>query len=690
MNALNEQAAEATVTRAVARRWVNHGWRHDESSVMTRLRNECARDLGRRTRCLPLAGPAIMFVLILAGNFPGARWPIELALFGLMCLAAGLRIHLAGKLKTCAPGDAALLARSYGHAAAIQAFSWGGLCGVMLFSFGSTPLTLSALVATAGVVAAAQSMLTVEKGIWLRFSASLWLPLLALLLLSALEATPHAWLVLSLCAAYAVIATVHGLKLVSTYIDASLNRSRLEVAVAQFEHQRDELDAHRTQLQALSTHAHKLSHFDQLTQLGSRLHFQERLREAVLRHQRLSHPFVLLYLDLNGFTDVNDSLGHAAGDHLLQAVGRRLHATLRHDDFAARLGSDEFAILLVDISDIEAARMVRAIRETIAHPVDIGARTLRPTVSIGMAVCPDDGSSPLDLLKAAESAMHAAKTHCRLDYMRYSPSMSAAATQRMTIAQELRIALHSEQFELRYQPQIDAMNGAVVGVEALIRWQHPERGTIPPLEFIGVAEKCGLIDEIGAWVLRNACNQAVAWIQQGLKPVTMAVNISPLQLLDEGFVTLVKTILKDSGLPADILELEMTESAVQTHSDAGRTLAQLRSLGARISIDDFGTGYSSLMSLKSLRVDRVKIDRAFVADMLDSRRDTSLVGIIVDMAHILEATVVAEGVETAAQVESLRRLGCDCVQGHYFSPAIKAAHVAMLMARTATTPTDLS
>lgn len=690
MNAFNPTATEAGISRTIAQRWVHHAWTRKEPKVLSRLRTQCARDLGRRTRWIPFATPTVMAILLASGGLVIEQWPAMTVLFLLMLSAAFVRCRLAGKLIDATARDASVLARGYGYAADIQAFTWGSICGVMLFSFGPMPLTVVALAATTGVVAAAYTTLTVETGMWLRFSAALWLPLLALILVTAMEGMAHGWLVFMLGAVYALISTLHGLRLVNDYIDGVLNRSRLEEAVSLLEAQRDALDAHQAEVCELADRAHKLSYYDQLTQLGSRSHFHERLNAAMLRHHEFGRPFALLHLDLNGFTDINDSLGHEAGDRLLQVVGQRIYASQRHDDFAARLGSDEFAILLMDVSELDAARLARQYRETIQLPARVGGKLITPSVSIGLSICPNDAAAPMELLKAAESAMHSAKQHRSLDYMRYTPSMSAAATQRLTIVQELRHALKSDQFELRYQPQFDAATSAFVGVEALIRWHHPEHGLIPPLDFIGVAEKCGLIHELGEWVLRTACAQAMRWTAEGHAPFCMAVNISPLQLLEPDFMVMLRSVLEHSGLPAELLELEITESAVQTHSEARQTLAQVRQLGVRVAIDDFGTGYSSLVSLKSLTVDRVKIDRAFVTDMLASARDTALLGTIIDMAHVLGATVVAEGVEQAAHVESLRRLGCDCLQGHYFSPAIEAEHIAHLAphAKTKTTITD--
>jgi len=686
MNALNEKAAETAVTRAVAQRWIQNSWRCKEPKILTRLRTECARDLGRRTRWIPLAAPGVMLVLLAAGGWMKSQWPAIVALFALMVAAAITRIHLSGKLRAAAPREAAWLARSYGYAADIQAFTWGGICGVMLFSHGTTPLTLVVLAATAGVTAAAYTTLTLEQGMWLRFSTALWLPLLILLMMAALDGLHYGWLILSLTTAYGLLSTLHGVRLVNQYIDGEMTRSQLSEAIAKLEAQRNELDAHQARVSALSDTAHRLSYYDQLTQLGSRQHFNERLERAVRRHLEFSCPFVLLYLDVNGFTDINDSMGHAAGDQMLQTIGQRIHASLRADDFAARLGSDEFAVLLLDVNEGEAATLTHKLCETIQSPATVDDQPIHPSVSIGMSTCPQDGTTPNDLLKAAESAMHAAKHSPKSSYMRYRSSMSAAAVQRLTVVQELRQALNDQQFQLLYQPQIDTKTASIVGVEALIRWHHPKQGLIPPLEFIGVAERHGLIDELGEWVLRTACQQAVAWREDGLRPFRMGVNISPLQLIEPDFVHKVAAILGETRMPAGLLELEITESAVQTRPEARQTLAHLKELGVCISIDDFGTGYSSLVSLKSLPVDRVKIDRAFVTDMLASARDTALLGTIIDMAHVLGTTVVAEGVEKAAHVESLRRLGCDCLQGHYFSPAVAPAHVMKMAPRTVTTP----
>jgi len=424
----------------------------------------------------------------------------------------------------------------------------------------------------------------------------------------------------------------------------------------------------------------KMAYYDALTGLASRSHLMQHLEDLIRVAHRRNEQFSILFLDLDGFKDVNDSLGHDVGDFMLVSIARRLQGVIRDVDFVARLGGDEFCILLDDGRDeLDAAEVASRCLETINQPIEFASQTWRPHVSIGLARFPEDGESAQMLLKAADSAMYAAKQSGKHRYAFYRPEMTEEAEQRLASEQMLREALEKEQFELHYQPQIDLHSGRMIGVEALVRWRHPQRKLVMPGEFIPTLERIGLISDLGNWVIRAACKQAALWIRAGLPPIRVAVNISPLHFHDAEILRAVSDTLDNTGLPPQQLEIEITESSVQSDTRAMVVLRQLQALGVRISIDDFGTGYSSLGSLKHLPINTLKVDRVFVADMLNNNEDAVLLGTIIGLSHALGYTVLAEGVEERDQAAVLAGLNCDLAQGYYFSRPVSADQIPALV-----------
>ncbi len=379
----------------------------------------------------------------------------------------------------------------------------------------------------------------------------------------------------------------------------------------------------------------------------------------------------------------NDSLGHPVGDQLLSAVARRLAGCLRENDFLARLGGDEFVVLLPRLSHREDAALVaRKLIAALEQPVVMGEHELTVSVSIGIALHPDDGVDVNTLLKHADLAMYRAKDQGRNAYHYFLPDMDVRAMERLLLETALRRAVERGELRLHYQPQLRAHDGAVTGCEALVRWQHPELGLLPPAQFIGVAETSGIIHALGAWVLEQACRQQVAWAAAG-HPLVMAVNISALQFRQADFYGTVRRILEDTGINPAHLELELTESALmQLTPEVLERMHALRTLGLHLALDDFGTGYSSLSHLKRLPIRRLKLDRSFVEALPADLEDAAIASATLSLAQDLGMDVVAEGVESPAQVEFLTRRGCPMLQGHLFSEPLPAAEFdAWLAAR---------
>jgi len=419
-----------------------------------------------------------------------------------------------------------------------------------------------------------------------------------------------------------------------------------------------------------------MAHYDALTDLPNRLQLYEQLRQTLARPKRGEHLAVFC-LDLDRFKDVNDAHGHPVGDLLLKAVADRLRQCVRDTDTIARLGGDEFAIMQTGTSQpMDATSLASRLIEMIGAPFELGSHQVTVGLSIGIALAPGDGVDPDQLLKNADMALYRAKSDGHGLYRFFEPEMDARMQVRRRLEMDLRKAIANSEFELFYQPLVDMKTEYVTGFEALIRWRHPERGMVPPLDFISVAEETGLIVPIGDWVLRQACVEAATW-PSGVK---VAVNLSPIQFKSKALLLSVVSALAASGLSPNRLELEITESVLLQDGDA--TLAilnELRELGVRISMDDFGTGYSSLSYLRKFPFDKIKIDRSFIVDMSDHNDSMAIVRAVIAMGSGLGIATTAEGVETVEQFKRLKLEGCTEVQGYLFSPPRPAVEIKGLL-----------
>ncbi|WP_052263420.1 EAL domain-containing protein [Geobacter pickeringii] len=412
----------------------------------------------------------------------------------------------------------------------------------------------------------------------------------------------------------------------------------------------------------------QLAYFDPLTGLPNRSLFQIRLVQTIASGRRMGGVSGLLYLYLDRFKDVNDTLGHVLGDQLLKGVTERLKGCVRQSDFLARVGGDEFAIIFAPPCDRRSiAERARLILDLLASPFLLDGKEIFISTSIGITLFPEDGEDGETLLRHVDMALYDAKAKGRNAYSFFMEEMNRSASERRAIEESLRRALLDDEFFLEYQPQIDLQSGAIFGVEALLRWRHPEQGLIPPSRFIPVAEEMGLIRRLGEWVLRSACLQCRAWIEAGCQPVGVAVNVSGYQFKHPDFVDTVERILAETGLEPELLELELTESTLmEGEDDTIMTLVDLKTRGVSLAIDDFGTGYSSLSYLKNFPIDRLKIDRAFVRDIATDAGGRAIVEAVVAMGRSLGLRVLAEGVEEETEHTFLRERGCDEVQGYLF------------------------
>lgn len=413
-------------------------------------------------------------------------------------------------------------------------------------------------------------------------------------------------------------------------------------------------------------HVNHLAYHDALTDLPNRRLFADQLEQRTESARRKGQPLALLFLDLDRFKLINDSLGHDVGDQLIKSVAQRLMGAVRKSDIVGRLGGDEFTVVVESVTSAQdAALIAQKLIDTMSEPFTLDGREIFVTVSVGIALYPFDGDRHGALLKNADTAMYRAKEHGRNNYQFYTAEMSARAMERLALENNLRRALDRDEFLLHYQPQVRSDSGEVVGYEALVRWNHPELGLVSPGEFIPLAEETGLIVPIGEWVLRHACRQARAWRDAGRGGLRVAVNLSGRQLRQQNLVEVVRQVLDETGLSPDGLELELTESSIMHKDQLTRsTLWALHEMGIRLSIDDFGTGYSNLGYLKRFPIDTLKIDRTFVRDIPADPDDAAIAMAIIAMAHNLKIDVVAEGVETEEQRSFLRERGCDIIQGY--------------------------
>ncbi len=425
---------------------------------------------------------------------------------------------------------------------------------------------------------------------------------------------------------------------------------------------------------------HSAEH-DFLTGLPNRTLVNDRVNQAISFASRHAKKVAVLFLDLDGFKHINDSLGHAIGDKLLQSITKRLVDCVRGSDTVSRQGGDEFVVLLSEVersgdAAITARRMLQAVAE--AHFID--QHDLHVTTSIGVSVYPDDGLDAETLIKNADTAMYQAKENGRQSYQFFKPAMNVRAVERQSIEEGLRRALERHEFALHYQPKVNLKSGEITGAEALLRWTHPTRGLVPPIQFIPIAEDCGLILPIGNWVLREACKQARAWLDAGLPLATMAVNISAMEFRDDRFLQGVFAILQETGLDPSALELELTESVLMKRAESAQSILKtLRARGVQIAVDDFGTGYSSLSYLRKFPIDALKIDQSFVRQITTAPDDTTIVTAIIAMGRSLKLRVVAEGVETLEELAFLQAQQCDEAQGYYFSRPVLAQQFAGLL-----------
>lgn len=433
----------------------------------------------------------------------------------------------------------------------------------------------------------------------------------------------------------------------------------------------------------------RLAHYDPVTGLPNRDLFRDRLVQAMHRARRSERLLALMFLDLDHFKDVNDTLGHSAGDQLLSQVAERLRSCLRAEDTVARLGGDEFTILIERLDGIEALQVVLdSMLGALAQPFLVGVTEIHVSASVGATLYPLDDADAESLLKQADAAMYQAKSSGRNNYQFYSHELQLRTATRLALANDLRHALARDELFVEYQPQVDAQSGAVIGLEALLRWRHPREGLVSPSVFVPIAEETGQIAGIGDWVLRAACRQCREWRDRGLGNIRVAVNLSARQFRLPNLLERIRAALHDTGLPPDGLEIEITEGGVVENLQSGaEVLRGLRALGVALSVDDFGTGYSSLAYLKHLPLDRLKIDRSFVHDLPDDGDSVAIVRSILAMAHHLGLAVVAEGVETRAQFKFLVQEGCDVIQGYLFARPM-AAIAAEALLRTGVDMTD--
>jgi diguanylate cyclase (GGDEF)-like protein len=425
----------------------------------------------------------------------------------------------------------------------------------------------------------------------------------------------------------------------------------------------------------------RLAHHDTLTGLPNRLLLTARMEHALARARRDNHMVAVLFLDLDHFKDINDTLGHPVGDLLLKETAHRLTACVREEDTVGRLGGDEFTLILEDLEDSGLASSVaQRILASLAEKFVLDSHEVFVSCSIGISLFPGDGDDAVTLFKNADSALYRAKEQGRNNSQFYTEELTTRAMQRLAMETSLRHAIERNELRLYYQPQIDLYNGQVIGIEALLRWQHPELGLVLPDVFIPLAEETGLILPIGEWVLRTACARLKSWMAAGLPRIVVGVNLSSRQFNQKNLYDTVAAALHDSGLPPDCLELELTERIIMQDAEAAIvSLTKLKSLGVRFSIDDFGTGYSSLSYLKRFPIDRIKIDQSFVRNITTDPEDAAVSQAIISMSHSLNLKTVAEGVETAEQREFLRARQCDEVQGFHFSRPLPESEMEQLL-----------
>ncbi|HVB58905.1 MAG TPA: EAL domain-containing protein [Candidatus Acidoferrales bacterium] len=432
---------------------------------------------------------------------------------------------------------------------------------------------------------------------------------------------------------------------------------------------------------AMTVQMSELAQHDFLTGLPNRAYLNDRIAQAITAAHRHNSKFAVLFLDLDHFKHINDSLGHPIGDTLLQSVSKRLVSCVRASDTVSRQGGDEFVVLLSEVAHAKnAALCAQKLLTMLKAPNFIGHHGLEISASIGISIYPDDGMDPETLIKTADTAMYQAKEHGRNNYKFFEQQMAIRAVERQSIEEDLRGALERQEFVLQYQPKIDLQTGTITGAEALLRWLHPQRGLVSPVMFVPVAEDSGLILPIGMWVRREACKQVRAWQNAGLPALPIAVNISVVEFRDQNFLESIRAILKETRLEPRCLELELTESVLMQHAEATTSvLQQLKAMGVQLAVDDFGTGYSSLSYLRRFPIDALKIDRSFVNEITSNPDDATIVRAVISMGRSLKQRVIAEGVETREQLAFLQNQQCAEGQGYYFSQPVFPQEFAKLL-----------
>ncbi|MDF3035974.1 MAG: hypothetical protein K0S28_1248 [Paucimonas sp.] len=442
-----------------------------------------------------------------------------------------------------------------------------------------------------------------------------------------------------------------------------------------------------TERKELQDHIQHLAYHDPLTGIPNRAMFNRQLSQAILRAQREKKGIAVLFIDLDRFKNINDTLGHDAGDRLLQEMARRIKSCLRTGrpgsgtDMVARLGGDEFVVLIEDLTDpARVSHVARKILATMVKEFPLDGQMIHVTASIGVSTFPEDGRNEFSLMKHADIAMYRAKDRGKNNFQFYSTHMDLHSADLLALESGLRRALDRNEFLLLYQTKVDANTRRITGVEALVRWQHPELGLVSPVHFIPIAEESGLIVPLSQWVLNEACRQSKKWQEQGLPPMRIAVNLSARQFFDDNLFAITKQTLRDQSMDASLLEFEITESMMMHNADkSAHVLSELRKLGVRVAVDDFGVGYSSLSHLKQFPIDIIKIDRSFIKDIPGDKADEAITEAIIALGKSLQITVVAEGVETGRQLQFLRDRGCHQIQGYYFSMPVHAEQVAKLL-----------
>ena len=547
-----------------------------------------------------------------------------------------------------------------------------GLCALTLFGQGlydEAPMAFPALLVFAGMFGSRRLFLAL-LGLMLAAIAALWL-LDASGVFASMPTTANT-----------MRAVVMTLILLASGFFIWLLAGDLGLAMEQLQSEKRALQESHAQIEILAQR-------DSLTGLPNRALAKDRLGFLLKQARRSGGMVAVMFLDLDNFKTINDSLGHAAGDVLLCQVADTLRGCVRESDTVARVSGDEFLILLGELQEEEAiVAVVAKLTHQLAQAFNVGGVDVLVTASLGIAVAPRDGEGMDELLKNADMAMYQAKDAGRNTFRFFDASMNQSVIEHLHLASGLRVALEQDELQVYYQPQLDLRSGRVIGAEALLRWKHPELGFIPPNRFIPVAERSGLIHDVGAWVLRRACRDAAAWRAQGLGALGVAVNVSPLQFRRDDIEREVERALAAADLPHAALELELTESLLVADArNLADTLQRLSASGVQIAIDDFGTGYSNLGYLRKYAVHRLKIDQSFVRRMCSNAHDEGLVRAIIEMAHCLELEVVAEGVEDAATLARLQGFGCEVAQGYHWSPALPMEEfVAFVRARQPVQP----